>query len=213
MCYTFNPIDLSKDLFQFEPFFAVSIARFCTVVLFLVATLNWRHQMLFKFHTDRKVESFWTTSIVRYFLYTVTTRRYLILITEIRCLSNITLFLFPPSVTLLGFKNLFWNIYFQKYWIKLSADWKNSKNNIHFTLWDDPLSLSRNRYLENFVLKVVTSVSSARPHTFLLTIAIFLGKGTNILSSEQVFSKTVRRTTSAALIQYNFIMGIFSCFC
>ena len=150
---------------------------------------------------------------MRYFLYTVTTRRYLILIIEIRCWSNITLFLFPPSVTLLGFKNLFWNIYFQKYWIKLSADWKNSKNNIHFTLWDDPLSLSRNRYLENFVLKVVSSVSSARPHIFLLTIAIFLGKDTNILSSEQVFSKTVRRTTSAVLIQYNFIMGIFPCFC
>lgn len=84
MCYTFNPIDLSKDLFQLEPFFAVSIARFCTVVLFLVATLNWRHQILFKFHSDTKVESFWTTSIVPYFLYTVTTRRYLILITEIR---------------------------------------------------------------------------------------------------------------------------------
>ena len=47
MCYTFNPIDLSKDLFQFEPFFTVSIARFCTVVLFLVATLNWRHPILF----------------------------------------------------------------------------------------------------------------------------------------------------------------------
>ena len=177
MCYTFNPIDLSKDLFQFEPFFAVSIARFCTVVLFLVATLNWRHQILFKFHTDRKVESFWTTSIVRYFLYTVTTRRYLILITEIRCWSNITLFLFPPSVTLLGFKNLFWNIYFQKYWIKLSADWKNSKNNIHFTLWDDPLSLSRNRYLENFVLKGGNNCFKCSTAYFPFNYSNFFGKG------------------------------------